>query len=212
MKRKILILMALVVAIVCMLAISVSAAEPNNEGKTVTLADGTVCALYDTDGNPLIWYITSTDADTGAKTYAYIAANDSAVDYYNGWNGGDQLNSIKITVADTTYEKGTFVVLNLYGAKITSGQRIGNEITYFSKTFTSATNLEYAFLPLGTTGLGSEDFKSCSNLQFVNIEELTELTRIGSQSFNGCPKLFAGKKVDLSNTKLVSTDTNALAT
>ncbi|MBQ8739233.1 MAG: leucine-rich repeat domain-containing protein [Clostridia bacterium] len=212
MKRKILILMALVVAIVCMLAISVSAAEPNNEGKTVTLADGTVCALYDTDGNPLIWYITSTDADTGAKTYAYIAANDSAVEYYNGWNGGDQLNYIKITVADTTYEKGTFVVLNLYGAKITSGQRIGNEITYFSKTFTDAQNLEYAFLPLGTTGLGSEDFKNCPNLQFVNIEELTELTRIGSQSFNGCPKLFAGKKVDLSNTKLVSTDTNALAT
>ena len=212
MKRKILILMALVVAIVCMLAISVSAAEPNNEGKTVTLADGTVCALYDTDGNPLIWYIASTDADTGAKTYAYIAANDSAVDYYNGWNGGDQLNSIKITVDETTYEKGTFVVLNLYGAKITSGQRIGNEITYFSQTFTSATNLEYAFLPLGTTALSKEDFKSCSNLQFVNIEELTELTRIGSQSFNGCPKLFAGKKVDLSNTKLVSTDTNALAT
>ena len=207
MKRKILILMALVVAIVCMLAISVSAAEPNNEGKTVTLADGTVCALYDTDGNPLIWYVTSTDADTGVKTYAYVQANDpSLVDFNNGWSGGDQLGTLKITVGDQTYEKATFVVLNLYGAKITSGYRIGNEIVQFAATtFENATSLEYAYLPVGTFAFNGQTFKNCSKLTYLNINEMTELKTLGGQLFNGCVKLFAGQKLDMSHTKVTGT-------
>ena len=212
MKKKLFLALAVSIMLICLFAVGVSAAEPDNNGKTVTLSDGTVCALYDTDGNPLIWYITSTDADTGAKTYAHIAANDAAVDRYNGWSGGDQLGSMKITVNGTDYGNSSFVVLNLYDITISRGQRVGNKVTYFSKTFTGASNLEYVFAPLGTTGFGAEDFKNCSNLKYINIEELTELTSVGSQSFNGCPKLFDGQTLDLSNTKLVSTGTNAFAT
>ncbi|MBQ3018421.1 MAG: leucine-rich repeat protein [Clostridia bacterium] len=212
MKKKLIIMLSIVAVLACLFAITAFAADPDNNGKTVTLSDGTVCALYDTEGNPLLWYITSTDADTGAKTYAHIAANDEAVDRYNGWSGGDQLGSMKITVNGTDYGNSSFVVLNLYDVTISRGQRVGNKVTYFSKTFTSASNLEYVFAPLGTTGFGSEDFKNCPNLRYINIEELTELTSVGSQSFNGCSKLFAGQKLDLSNTKLVSTAGNAFAT
>ena len=86
MKRKILLIVAMIAILACVFALSVSAAEPNTAGETVTLDDGTVCALWDTDGNPLHWYVVS--ESEGVKTYAHIAANDPAVDYNNGWSGG----------------------------------------------------------------------------------------------------------------------------
>ena len=210
MKRKFLLIVAMIAVLICAFALTASAAEPDTSRETVTLDDGTKCAIWDTDGNPLHWYVVS--ESEGVKTYAHIAANDPAVDYNNGWSGGDQLGTMKITVGGVEYTKSSFAVVNLYGTKITSGQRVGNEITRFSKTFTSATNLEYAYVPAGTTTFGAEDFKNCSNLKYVNLEDLTELTSIGSQSFNGCPKLFDGQTLDLTRTKLVSTAGNAFAT
>ena len=196
MKKKLFLFCVIVAAFACIFALGAYAAEPDNSRETVTLDDGTSCALWDVDGNGLVWYKT----DSG---YAYISATDPAVDYNNGWNGGDQLGTMKINVDGTTYEKGSFVVLNFSGGiKITSGQRVGNYINRISKTFTSASNLEYVYLPLNTIVLGGEDFKSCTKLKYINIEELTELNYIGSQSFNGCSSLFVDKAVDLTGTKI----------
>ena len=196
MKKKLFLFIAIIAVFACIFAFGAHAAEPDNSAQTVTLDDGTVCALWDTDGNGLVWYKT----DSG---YAYISATDPAVDYNNGWNGGDQLGTMKITVDGTTYDKSSFVVLNFKGGiKITSGQRVGNFINRLSKTFTSASNLEYVYMPLGTVALGGEDFKSCAKLKYINLEELTELDSIGSQSFNGCSSLFTDAVVDLTNTKI----------
>lgn len=197
MKRKIFLILVIIAIFVCVFAISASANEPDTSRETVTLKDGTTCALWDTDGNGLIWYKT----DTG---YAYISAIDPAVDYHNGWSGGNQLakNSIKITANGIVYGMETFVVANIRQAKITSGQLVGNEVNCFSQTFFSCTNLEYIYVPKGTIAFGGEEFKSCSNLKYINIDELSELTKIGNQTFGGCSALFDGEVLDLRNTKI----------
>ena len=206
MKRKLMLIVAMIAILACLFALSVSAAEPDTTKKTVTLEDGTVCAIWDTDGNPLHWYVTSNVE--GVKTYAYIAANDSAVDYNNGWNGGNQLGTLKITVDGVTYDSKTIAVLNLYGAKITSGHRVGNEIDRVTEKF-SGSNLEHVFLPTILTSLGGENFKSCSNLKSVNFDELNNFQSVGAQAFNGCSKLYADQVLDLSNTKLTGSGNGA---
>ena len=59
MKKKLLLLTVLVIALTCLFAISVSAAGVHdNVDKTqkVTLSDGTQVNLFDSEGNALIWY------------------------------------------------------------------------------------------------------------------------------------------------------------
>ena len=59
MKKKILLAIAMVTLLVCVFAISVSAAEPAyNDGEWIYAADGTTkLAIRDTEGNPLVWYM-----------------------------------------------------------------------------------------------------------------------------------------------------------
>ncbi|MBQ8840135.1 MAG: leucine-rich repeat protein [Clostridia bacterium] len=209
MKKKLVLMLAIISVLCCLLALGINAAEPDTSKETVTLDDGTVCALWDTEGNPLIWYVTSNNG--GVKTYAYVDATSSAVDYYNSWSGGNQLNKITITVEGVEYAVSTIAVANIRQAKITSGNRIGNTVDYFSKTFNGCTNLEYVYVPEVTIGFSTEDFKSCSNLKYINIVELTELATIGSQTFNGCSKLFANMSLDLSGTKINSIGAGGLS-
>ena len=224
MKRKILFTVAFVFALVALLIVSASAATPDTSKETVTLGDGTVCALWDTDGNPLIWYVTGTDEETGDKIYAYVAANDSAVDYYASYTnstGGitwHQITTITINANNATYNASKIAVLNMKAddVLVTSGKDssyVGKPITCFSKVFTGSTNLEYVYLPLCTVDLNGENFKNCKNLKYVNLSELTELREIGSQDFNiGEVKSFmAGQVLDLSKTKITKIETNGFA-
>ena len=207
MKKKLVLMLAIISVLCCLLALGVSAAEPDNSKETVTLADGTVCALWDTEGNPLIWYVTSA-SDAEVKTYAYVDATSSAVAYINSSNSTNQLDNVTITVDLVEYAKSTIAVINMPNAKITtvSGNgktaRIGEDATRIYKTFQGCGNLEYAYVNLNTTSVGQETFKSCSNLKFVNLAELSELTTIGIQAFNGCSNLFNEIALDLTNTKL----------
>ncbi len=208
MKKRILLFVAIMVMLICVFAVCASAAEPDTTKETVTLADGTVCALWDTDGNPLMWYVVSTDEETKVKTYAYVDATSEAVAYINSSNSTNQLDNITITVDGTEYAKTTIAVANFPNAKITaiSGNgrdaRIGEAATRLYKTFQGCSNLEYAYVNSATTSVGQETFKNCSSLKFVNIADLTELTAIGIQTFNSCGSLFDGIALDLTNTKL----------
>ena len=195
--------------LVCLFAISVSAAEPDASSETVTLADGTKCPIWDTEGNGLIWYVTATD-DAGVNTYAYVVANSSAVDYVGSWTGtvyGQtvyEVNKINITVDGVTYGTDKMAVINLKkDILITSNKCVGEKVNCFSKSFTNAKLLEYAYLPVDTVSFQAETFKSCSNLKYINFEELTELRKMGSQDLNGCKALCDGEALDLSKTQLV---------
>ena len=58
MKKKVLFALLLITIFTCLLAISVSAEYNKSETVPVTLSDGTTqeCALYDGEGNELVWY------------------------------------------------------------------------------------------------------------------------------------------------------------
>ena len=219
MKKKLFFVIAIVAVLACLFAISVSAAEPNYDGEKVTLADETVCPLYDLDGNPLVWIVTST-AEDGTRTYAHVSAAffDTAnppstrVDFISTGGSAYEFNDLTVTLDGVEYAKSAVVVLNMRDAKITSvGKgREGNAATFPYRTMENCTNLEYLYLHTGTTSIGQTSFNACSNLKYVNFDELTELKDIGQQAFNGCSKLYEGKVLDFRNTKLVSTATNSL--
>ncbi|MBO5287476.1 MAG: hypothetical protein J6B34_05060 [Clostridia bacterium] len=59
MKKKLLLVFAMVAMLACLFALAVNAAEPSyKDGEWIYAADGTTkLAIRDTDGNPLIWYM-----------------------------------------------------------------------------------------------------------------------------------------------------------
>lgn len=219
MKKKLFLFICIMAILVCAFALSVSAAEPDATNETVTLDDGTVCPLWDTDGNPLIWYVTGTT--DGVKSYDYVVATSEAVDYNGGYSSKTdgvtwyQLSKLTINVDGASYGASSVAVFNIKSpdVKITSGQNVGQHINCITKLFTSSTNLEYVYFPLDTIDINGENFKSCKSLKFVNVAELTELREISSQDFNTgeCKNLFAGQVLDLSNTKIKKLEQGALA-
>ncbi len=226
MKKRIFLIALMIAMLVCLLAICVSAEEagteepetevstpavPDTSKETVTLDDGTVCALYDTDGVGLIWYLASTD-ESGKKIYGYVPVTSESVYIMSTGGGSTEVNNIYIIVDGVTYDKNTLVVLNLREAKITGGKdgRMGNDAAFIYKVFSSSTNLEYLYANLNTTSFGLEAIKGCSNLKYVNFNELTNLKSIGQQAFINCTRLYENRVLDFSNTKLESTETNSL--
>ena len=209
MKKKLFLVVLMVAIMVCAFAISASAATPDTEGETVTLTDGTVLPLWDTDGDALIWYVATDNTEDGYAAYDYIKATDSAVDYNRTWSGNIitkkayQIGTIKITVGSSSYtSQNHIVVANLMDdVKVTSGSAdIGQPVNCFSGTFNSSKVLEYAFLPLDTVSLQATVFTNCKALKYVNLESLTILERIFSQTMSGCTSLFQDNTVlDLSN-------------
>ena len=219
MKKKLFLFTCIMVILACAFAFSVSAAEPDATNETVTLADGTTCPLWDTDGNPLIWYVTGTT--DGVKSYDYVVATSSEVDYNGGHSDKTagvtwyQLSTVTINVDGASYGASSIAVFNIKSSevKITSGKNIGQHVNCASKVFKDSTNIEYVYFPLDMIDINCENFKNCKALKFVNLAELTELREISSQDFNSgeCKNLFAGQVLDLSNTKIVKLEQGALA-
>ncbi len=223
MKKKLLLLTVLVMAFVCLLVISSSAATPDATKGTVTLDDGTVCALYDTDGDALIWYLSDANADDGYEKYDYIKAQAPEVDYkgtqwsqYVHGKRAYQTGTITITVNGTSYDKTKLVVLNLKDddvlvtSQVDASNSIGYPVNCFENALDGASNLEYAYMRTDFVAFQGNAFKSCSKLKYININELTELVNIAGNAFNGCKKLLDGQPMDLRNSKLAGIGSNAL--
>ena len=210
--KKILLFAISILALACLFAFSASAAAPDASKECVTLNDGTVCPIWDTDGDALIWYKSTENVDDGYASYDYVKATSELVNYNCGWkgeavDGAFQYQLGTITIADesgATYTASTIVVANLMDdVVISSGSNIGKPINSFAKTFTGAADLQYLYFPLGTVSINSETCKNCTQLQYSNLADLTELRVINSQAFNGCSNLFKGIALDLSNTKII---------
>ena len=226
MKKKILFTVTLCIMLVCMLAIAVSAESVHNAStvnydETVTLDDGTVCNLFDENGNALIWFMNGTEIQ-------YIRADDTEagedgnyVDYITPGNGYSAVANIEVHIGATKIEVENIVVLNLMDDDIntyfnnkTKAYETGNAtFKTFVETFNAnnkgTTKLEYAYLRHDTIAIGASAFAKCYKLKYVNFEDLTELTTIGPIStwnygwaFYECTALFSGETLDLSKTKL----------
>ena len=220
--------------LICMLAIAVSAESVHNAStvnydETVTLDDGTVCNLFDEDGNALIWFrnggelqsIRADDTEAGedGNYVSYVLPSAGYTSFFA---------NVNIHIGSTKIEIKDIVVFNIMDDDINAyytnkGEyHEGNEpFTALIETFNKDNKnkngtmaLEYAYLRLDTTSLGQKAFARCTKLKYVNLEKLTQLTNIGSvndkyngtfnygEVFIGCTSLFEGQILDLSKTSL----------
>ena len=206
MKKKIFLTLVMSVIFALTFVLMVSAATTTHAGKeididtTVTLDNGTVCNLFDKDGNALTWYL---DANDELKS---IRTDDQQMWWHTeSWN---EVTNVGITFEDgTTVNKNKFVVVNMMDDDVVKNAGaescFGNPVTNFKHVFNGCPNLEYLYLRLDTTGFFQTAFTGASKLKYVNIAELTLLAESrGGQQFSGCTSLFAGQILDLSNTKL----------
>ena len=120
MKKRILLMTAMIAVLICIFAISISAAEPSyKDGEWIYAEDGTTkLAIRDTDGNPLIWYM-------NGEELKYVRADqtDTTQDIYvvykieAGGNGFDADHTPTACLKDIDiYDNGT----RIEGASINS--------------------------------------------------------------------------------------------
>lgn len=120
MKKKILLMTAMIVVLICIFTVSISAAEPSyKDGEWIYAEDGTTkLAIRDTDGNPLIWYM-------NGEELKYVRADqtDTTQDIYvvykieAGGNGFDADHTPTACLKDIDiYDNGT----RIEGASINS--------------------------------------------------------------------------------------------
>ena len=210
MKKKILLVLSC--ALVLMLVFAVTAfAESVHEGKvdlsaTVTLDNGTVVPLFDAEGEALTWYLDGSELKS-------IRTDDQRVKWYTQNYTDGEVTSVSIIFEDgKTIANTAMVVVNMLDDDVVKnygpGEKYyGGPVDYFKTVFSNCKKLEYIYLRLDTKKIQKQMFNGCENLKYINISDLTKLTRIGDgQNFNNCKKLFAGQVLDLSRTALTSID------
>lgn len=217
MKKKLLLALVMTFVFALALTFAVSADSIHNENTvdykaTVTLDDGTVCNLFDSAGNALIWYISGTD-DEGKNIYSPIRADDTDssdgnyVKYYTPKNRSNAIANVNICIGNTTVAIRNIVVFNILDDDIdtyyypkkddgTAETKAPTSSVAPFKVFVETFNrdnkypnntmaIEYVYLRHDTTTLGAKAFAECSKLKYVNLESLTELTSIGvTNDFN----------------------------
>ncbi len=209
MKRLFLVLV-MAIAFVLALTVAVSAESVHN-GKVdlnqkVTLSDGTECALFDAEGNALIWFIDNTGALKSIRADIGIEGEnkvDYIIDAYAGalagFNGVSitQIDRVIITYNGVTYDAKSIVVFNIMDddvvvtscTKTNYNGYIGKPVDSFQSLFSEATTLQYAFLRLDTVAIQASVFNKATNLKYVNLEDLTKMVQIAGSGFYECASL-----------------------
>ena len=187
MKKKVLFALLLITIFTCLLAISVSAEYNKSETVPVTLSDGTTqeCALYDSEGNELVWYTLD-----GGATVVSVKASDL---YYNT-TGGKLVDSENLTHIyldaetplqihnDNTTNK--IVVANLRGCTFKGLYHSG-----YKATFSDSKVIEYVYLPNTITTMDCNIFQNCTNLKVCDIPSDASFSIISANNFIGCTSL-----------------------
>ena len=228
MKKKLLLVITMVAILVCLFTLAVFAdGVHSNVDKTtkVILDSGTEVALFDSEGNALIWYLDNSgnlqsiraddivDGDNGVRVEYFIEAN----------RGQTALAKVNIYSGNTIVgQNKNVVVFNIMDDDIAFDTDPNQEgiqpMTLIMETFNKVNKapngvmlLEYAYLRLDTTKIGGRAFGDCTKLKYVNIENLTELESLGATDgynyggvFRNCSSLFANEIVDLTKTKITT--------
>ena len=184
MKKKILLVLSIVAILACVLAISVSAAEPSYaDGEWIYANDGTTkLAIRDTDGNPLIWYMNGEElkyvrADqTDTTQSVYVKYSISA-----GGSGFDAEHTPTACLKDIDiYDNGTqiegatinsqIVLLNIQELEVDAfnGWLFGNKngCCLLMRGIVFPNTLKY----LGTEGFTNHRFVQMWNLENTKLE------------------------------------------
>ena len=191
MKKKLLVIVAIMAMLIAVFAITASAAEPSyKDGEWIYAADGTTkLAIRDTDGNPLIWYMNGEElkyvrADqTDTTQSVYVVYKIEA-----GGNGFDTsiLNPQKNLKDIDIYDNGTqiecsginsaLVLFNMEKLNIDAlnGWLWGNKNG-------CCTKMRGIVFPSTLKGIGQEGFTNTKLVQAWNLEN-TQLFYLNSCS------------------------------
>ena len=213
MKKKLFLMVVMTFLFVLALAFAVSAeaesvhnANTVDYRATVTLNDGVVLPLYDTNHNALIWYIDGKD-ENGKTIYSSVCADDSSRVTWKA-ESWDEVQSWDALLEDgKTSIKSKIVVINLMDDDVVRNTGAANYLNKpmdnFKRLFEGMKNLEYCYLRLDTKAINTNSFSGCSKLKYINLEDLTQLKRMAQSSqFSGCTSLFDGQVLDLTRTQL----------
>ena len=213
MKKKLFLMVVMTFLFVLALTFAVSAetesvhnANTVDYMATVTLNDGAVLPLYDTNHNALIWYIDGKD-ENGKTIYSSVCADDSSRVTWKA-ESWDEVQSWDALLEDgKTSIKSKIVVINLMDDDVVRNTGNANYLykpmNNFKRLFESMKNLEYCYLRLDTKQINTNSFSGCTKLKYINLENLTQLQKMAQNSqFSGCTSLFDGQVLDLTRTQL----------
>lgn len=229
MKKKLFLMVVMTFVFALALTFAVSAESVHNENTvdydaTVTLDNGTVCNLFDSEKNALIWYLDNSgnlqsikandieDGDDGKRVVYFVESGQTSLAKINIYSGdsivGYNKNIVVFNIMDDTIAFDTDSSKD--GIQPITSLMLAFD--YINKANKGTMNLEYAYLRLDTKEIGAGAFLGCAKLKYVNLESLTELEVIGAinshysygGAFRGCSSLFANQVLDLSKTKITT--------
>ena len=188
MKKKLFLLIAIVATLVCLFAISVSAAEYNKtETVTVTLKNGTQeCELYDAQGDALVWYT----LDSGATVQSVKAKNlysSSSLEelLVNATYLGDiYLDANTVLQKQSEHDTNRIVVANLRECNFKTLSHVS-----YKTTFGDSKMLQYVYIPNTLTNMGCNVFQNCTNLKVCDIPSDASFVISDANNFPGCTSL-----------------------
>ncbi len=188
MKKKILLVTFMVAILVCVFAISVSAsvstAYDKTEKVTVTLTNGTQeCALYDADGDELVWYTLD-----GGATVTSIKTKDLTITYSGEGKSLERiyLDADKQTCLQRIGEKtfNCIVVANLRGLTFTT---LPNQ-SYIG-LFEDSAIVQYVYLPVTIASIECNHFLRATSMKVCDFPEDARYAFVNSNVFNGASAL-----------------------
>ena len=117
MKKKILLMVVIVAVLICLFAISASAAvTPNNDGEVYVTSDNKTLALYDTEGNALAWF-----KDSSAE-FGYVAYRVEIDFTCTLTQGGKEIHTNSPMLNDTDNDPNTVFPYSLNNMILLNGR------------------------------------------------------------------------------------------
>ena len=194
MKKKLLIL-ALMALVMCLFAVSAFAAEPDATKGSVTLSDGTVCPLYDADGNALVWYKSTTNADDGYASYDYVRADGGNGE--EGYTGGKVVYKATYQFSSKTnnkfertknaialYEVSEMWIVDASGSKVDKGNIVVFNMKDDDVKVNEASNAAYLDKPVNCL---KNVFWANKIVEYIYLR--SDIGALQANAINGCDKL-----------------------
>ena len=192
MKRRILLTIIISVVFIMTFALCVFAVDYN---ENATLADGEVLPIYDENQNPLIWWVSGTDAE-GNNIYSSVpnnrneanAQNDTYVTYTINKGYKTQLENINIHIWNDTL--GAYEIFTEENVKIVVVNLRGLSSFIYIHKGLKVSDIQYIYFNENLLDF-CDYFKGSTSLRLVDLTACTDLSAGlgGSRNFYNCTNL-----------------------
>ena len=209
MKKRFFILTVVILALMCLFAISISADAvniPNVENDGIPDWDqkvyigGSEYALWEIDGagvyHPLIWYNNGTSLASVRADNVKDYGADTTIPYvaYGVYSDSTYAEMQSVTIylpnSSTTFDgKATIVIANFNGVKLRTNRNLD---AIKSTTFAGSTALKYIYLPTTINTVAYQSggvFQGCTSLVSVVYAKAAKIGTIGNNFVMGCSSL-----------------------